>query len=83
MGLEIDLPLNELRATLVSLQEKPAQVVSAVGWIPVWFSLSNGSHHNQVAILVPDDKLDRFRQLQNFFPGQKLFSFSSGTSAAT
>ena len=26
-----------------------------------------GSHHHQLAILVPDDKLDCFGQLENFF----------------
>ena len=41
-----------------------------------------GSHHHQVAILVPYDKLDCFRQLENFLLGQKRSGFLSGTIAA-
>ena len=31
-----------------------------------------GSHHHQVAILVPDDKLDCFGQLENFSAWSKM-----------
>ena len=31
-----------------------------------------GSHYHQVAILVPDDKLDYFGQLENFFAWSKM-----------
>ena len=50
---------------------------------PPKFTISIGSHHYQVAILVPGDKLDCFVQSENFFRGKKCSSFLSGTSAAT
>ena len=31
-----------------------------------------GSHHHQAAILVPDDKLDGFGHLENFFAWSKM-----------
>ena len=31
-----------------------------------------GSHHHQVAILVPDDKLDCLGKLENFFAWSKM-----------
>ena len=37
-----------------------------------------GSHHHQVAILVPDDKLDCFGQWENFLSSQKCSSFCLG-----
>ena len=42
-----------------------------------------GSHHHQVAILVPDDKVDCFGQFENFLLDQKWSSFLPGTSVAT
>ena len=42
-----------------------------------------GSHHHQVAILVPDDKLDCFGQLENFsafYPGPVLSPRTAGSS---
>ena len=37
-----------------------------------------GSHLHQVAILVPDDKLDCFGQSENFFQGQNGLTFYPG-----
>ena len=37
-----------------------------------------GGHHYQVAILVPDDKLDCFVQLENFFLVKNVLAFYPG-----
>ena len=34
--------------------------------------IAMGSHHHQVAILVLDDKMDCFGQLENFFVRSKI-----------
>ena len=36
------------------------------------FQFSMGSHHHEAAILVPDDKLNCFGQLENFFAWSKV-----------